>query len=420
MEWGTEWHAHSLTHRFTRNARQKLAQRAEPYWRSMSHGLAIGYRRGSKGGTWVARHYAAATGRRFESLGTADDIVDADGETVLDFNQAQAAARKWFAALANPVLAPLTVRACLAEYLEWTRTYRKGAVVTRSQIEAHILPALGDIECDKLTTARIQTWLRDLADAPARSRGGKARPLDKADPESIRRRRSSANRVLVTLRAALNRAWRDGRIASDAAWRRVEPFENVDAARIAYLSVAEAQRLMNACPPDFRNLVQAALVTGCRYSELCRLTAPDFNPDAGVVVVRTSKSGKPRHVVLTTEGVALFRSLATGKTGDALLLTRANGAAWKTSDQFRPMGIACVAAKIAPPIGFHALRHTWASLSVMAGVPLMVVGRNLGHSDTTMVEKHYGHLAPSYIVDQIRAGAPQFGIEPDPKVVAIR
>jgi hypothetical protein len=28
------------------------------------------------------------------------------------------------------------------------------------------------------------------------------------------------------------------------------------------------------------------------------------------------------------------------------------------------------------------------------------------------VEKHYGHLAPSYIADAIRAGAPRFGRKP--------
>jgi len=47
----------------------------------------------------------------------------------------------------------------------------------------------------------------------------------------------------------------------------------------------------------------------------------------------------------------------------------------------------------------------------MGGVPLIVVAKNLGHADTKMVEKHYGHLAPSYVADAIRAGAPRFGIE---------
>ena len=74
---------------------------------------------------------------------------------------------------------------------------------------------------------------------------------------------------------------------------------------------------------------------------------------------------------------------------------------------------ACEAAKLTPPIGFHGLRHTWASLSVMSGMPLMIVARNLGHKDTSMVEKHYGHLAPSFVVEAIRAHAPKFGIKPE-------
>jgi hypothetical protein len=52
-------------------------------------------------------------------------------------------------------------------------------------------------------------------------------------------------------------------------------------------------------------------------------------------------------------------------------------------------------------------------------MPLMVVARNLGHVDTRMVEKHYGHLAPSYVADAIRAGAPRFGFKPDKKVAAL-
>jgi integrase len=67
-------------------------------------------------------------------------------------------------------------------------------------------------------------------------------------------------------------------------------------------------------------------------------------------------------------------------------------------------------ARIDPPISFHALRHTWASHAVMNRVPLLVVAKNLGHADTRMVEKHYGHLAPSYIAEAIRAGAPRFGM----------
>jgi hypothetical protein len=55
----------------------------------------------------------------------------------------------------------------------------------------------------------------------------------------------------------------------------------------------------------------------------------------------------------------------------------------------------------------------------MNGVPLLVVAKNLGHSDTRMVELHYGHLAPSYISDAIHAGAPKFGFKPEKRVVSL-
>src|SRR5262249_6452163 len=137
------------------------------------------------------------------------------------------------------------------------------------------------------------------------------------------------------------------------------------------------------------------------------------------VAVRKSKTGKPRHVVLTDEGVALFRALTAGRAGHEPLLRRGNGEAFRMFDQTRPMKDAVKHAKISPPITFHGLRHTWASLAVMTGVRLLVVARNLGHADTKMVERVYGHLAPSFIADAIRAGAPRFGFKPDRKVVEL-
>jgi integrase len=414
----------------TRAARKRLKQRREPYWRSLSEGLAIGYRKGAKGGTWIARHYSPEHGRRYHSIGTADDVVDADGVHVLSFGQAQEKARKWFADLArrdsgDVQFGPYTVKACLDDYLAWLKEHRKTERDVRLRAEALVLPVLGAVQCDKLTTAQIQKWHRDMANSPARLRTRKGtkkhnvRALAEDDAEARRSRRSSANRVLAMLRAALNRAWRAGKIKFDDAWRRVEPFEEADAARVRYLSVAEAKRLVNACEPDFRKLVQAALATGARYGELTSLHVSDFNPDSHTVYIRTSKSGKARHIILNDEGVALFKSLVAGKPGDAVLLMKASGEAWGKSHQDEPIEKACEHANIQPKASFHILRHTWASHAVMNGVPLMVVAKNLGHSDTRMVEKHYGHLAPSYVVDAIKKGAPTFGIEPEPDVMSL-
>jgi len=193
----------------------------------------------------------------------------------------------------------------------------------------------------------------------------------------------------------------------------------VNTARIRYLQVAEAKRLINAADPDFRRLVQAALETGARYGELCALQVHDYNADTDTIAIRTSKKGKVRHVVLTNEGAAFFGQICAGRPGAEIMLLKANGEAWGRSEQGLLMRKACEIAKITPPIGFHGLRHTWASLAVMDGMPLMVVAKNLGHRDTRMVEIHYGHLAPSYVADAVRTHAPKFGFRPDRKVAAL-
>jgi hypothetical protein len=46
----------------------------------------------------------------------------------------------------------------------------------------------------------------------------------------------------------------------------------------------------------------------------------------------------------------------------------------------------------------------------MRGVPLAVIAEQLGHSDTRMTERHYAHLAPSYVGDTIRAASGTLGI----------
>jgi hypothetical protein len=57
---------------------------------------------------------------------------------------------------------------------------------------------------------------------------------------------------------------------------------------------------------------------------------------------------------------------------------------------------------------------------VSAGMPLIVVARNLGHASTKMVEQHYGHLAASFIAESVRAHAPTFGFEREAVVLPVR
>ena len=415
----------------SRTARSRLRARGKPYYRSLEEGLHLGYRKPLSGaGKWIARHYVGDQAYQVEVIGVADDYSDADGIAVLAYWQAQAKARERMVARAHGTdgatgkTGPLTVRDAIEAYLEFLDAHRKTGSEARTRAKAFILPHLGDTEVQALTTEQIRKWHMGLAKTPARARtraGGKQqyRPRDNS-PDGIRRRQVTANRILMILKTALNRAWRDGRTPSDAPWRRVEPFKAVTAARARYLTTEEARRLVNACDAAFRPLVQAALATGCRYSELTRLQVGDFNADAGTVHIRLSKTGKDRHVVLNEEGRALFEALTIGRPKTDLLIVKADGMPWGESNQADPMAKACERARIEPPASFHCLRHTYASLAIMSGMPLVVVAKSLGHASTKMAEAHYGHLSSNYITDAVRQHAPKFGFKPSKAVVPIR
>lgn len=410
----------------TRTGRDRLQRQHSYYRRPLDPGLVLLYRKGRLGGVWAASIYAGNGKYRTESLGTADDRSEADGIKVLSFSQAQREARRRSDAatraangLPEPTAGPCTVDSALDEYLTWLEGEGRGEkniADARAKARTHIRPKLGRLRLDHLTAKQLGDWLHALAKAPPRLRSkigkrARHRDVDMADPEVKRARRSTANRVFGILKAALNLAWRRHRVASDQAWRRVKPFKGVTASRARYLQLDECRRLLIAAnDDDFRDMVEAGLYSGARWSELCRLKARDFNRDAGTVAVQLSKSSKARHIILNDDGAHFFTQAVARAHNREFLFVRADGQPWRTSWQIRLMKGACERAEIRPGAGFHVLRHTWASHAVMNGMPLLLVARNLGHRDTRMVEAHYGHLAPDYAANEIRRAAPRFGM----------
>src|SRR6516162_9347962 len=317
----------------SQSARARLKRGRQPHWQALVEGrVHLGWQcwKGDPAGRWLVRRYIPATGKyRVQALGRADDAARPDGADVLSFEQAKATAHAMAASPngnGNGPIVRLTVRQAMHRYIDYK--HQKGQPV-------------GD-----LTAEQLRRWLAAMAAAPAQRRAKGSKPQFRPEPttdEEHRQRRASANRVLTMLKAALNHAYDEGHVASRDAWgRRLAPFEKVEVARVRYLTVAEAERLINACEPDFRALFRAGLETGCRYGELIRLEVCDFNPDAATLAIRQSKSGKPRHVVLTEEGAAFFRAQTAGRSGHELMFHHANGSAWGPSEQARPMAEACV------------------------------------------------------------------------------
>jgi integrase len=54
-----------------------------------------------------------------------------------------------------------------------------------------------------------------------------------------------------------------------------------------------------------------------------------------------------------------------------------------------------------PKITLHGLRHTWATLALLEGIPAKVVAEVLGHSSTRITEDLYQHVTPGMQADAV-------------------
>lgn len=424
----------------SKHARRQLESRTSPYWKQIDPGFSIGYRKNKNTGTWFARRYATSeyTIRR---LGAADDNQPANGIDVLSFKQARKKGSDYEDVLEtleqprHPAL--FTVAKAVADYLEWYQANKKAYERTKGVCHAHILPKLGNVPVARLTTPQIDKWLQTLATSPARTAKGNpkppyaverdsgkrtprkdlviyelvALPYDEWTDDMKRKRKSTANRVLTVLKAALNRAWKYGNAKNREEWQKVEPFVDVDAARVVHLSEDQARDLLAAASDDFQPMARAALLTGCRYGELTRLKVSDLT--ASQLSIKITKTGKPRDVPLSAEGQKFFKSLAKDKQSNDLLLTHSDGSKWDRSHQTRPMREACQKAGISPPVGIHALRHSYATLLLRtdgdsAGLSIRYVAELIGDSVAT-TSKHYGHVIQDDLRKEVARKLPSFG-----------
>jgi integrase len=368
----------------SRTARTRLEPRGKPYYRQIDPGLHLGYRRLAGGvGKWVVRLYQGEQDYTTETIATADDMSDANGVDVLSFGQAQDKARQMRDArsrLAAGIAGPYTISQALADYFNFLRSEGRPEYLvadTERRAKSLIEGKLGEVEVAAITTQQLRSWRDNLVKAGARTRTTPGKPQkyrEIKDEDALRARRATVNRTWATLRAALNHAFREGNAPTDKEWRKLKPFRGVDGKRTEFLSVAEAKRLINSCEPDFRQLVEAALLTGGRYSSLANLRVRDFHERAGTLDLRTRKGNGTERVFSVTltpdEGVPFFKRVCAGRAAIETMFLKTDAGSWGSNHQTVPMREACRRAKISD-IGFNQLRHTWASHAVMNGTPLL-------------------------------------------------
>ncbi len=399
-----------------RSREERRKQNEGQHWADLTGGLHLGWKRGKRGGKWLARVYVGDQKYRRIKIGTADDEATANGLTVLNFAQAAALARKKQVEAAQPA-GPLTVRDAFDQYVEGLlpphkRTARQSREA-RTNLDLHVPQKLFDKAVAKLMQDDVELIRDGLV---------KMKPEEADDPEMQRRKKATANRVMATVKAALNKAYRkaSNQIPSNAAWREVENFRNVRGARTVFLDSNQQRRLINASQGSLRNFVVACLLTGLRPPhEVGALRVRDFDAHRGVLELAYGKTNA-RTIWLTDEAITFFAGLAAGRDPDAPLVSRDDGTAWATrrNDHLEPIREAVKRAKLPNGTTAYTFRHSYISSAMLGGMPLKIIADNTGTS-VAMIEKHYGKFTIASRRQLIVAHGPVLGLGKPGKVVAI-
>jgi len=376
--------------------RNHLKVRRAPYWQRINRGCSIGYRKTKTGGIWIAKWEDITGKRRQKSLGPADETVTPD-TCLIGFQEAVQQLLA-LSQTSHPIPRHRTIGEAMDAYMEYLELERSPSTVrdARYRIHAHILPTLGKIRLNSLTTEMLLKWRKRLL------------ATSSVDHEQARKSKDTANRVTNLLKAALNKAFQLGWCESDLAWRRVRPFKNVGASRTKFLSEAEASKLIAHCPTNLSMLVQAALFTGCRFGELNTLQQKDFDPINGTLHIRRGKTGS-RFVYLSRSATQLLRSIVKGKK-EELVFQKEDGSGWTKEQQRRALQKALIAANL-PPMTFYELRHSHASIALSRGINHQILAENMGTS-IRMLEKHYGKFMNEQRQAAMYSCSPQIQVEP--------
>jgi integrase len=170
----------------------------------------------------------------------------------------------------------------------------------------------------------------------------------------------------------------------------------------------------------------ALACTGMRRGEALAARWRDVDLDAGTLSIRRSagmvrvagesaeviegdtKSGKPRVVDLDADTVAVLRAHRKARGALHLSLMRDDALVFgdiegtyrspeHTSRRFVADIAQCrktPAGEAVPVIRLHDLRHTHATVLLLAGVPVHVVSQRLGHASPTITLTVYSHVLP--------------------------
>jgi excisionase family DNA binding protein len=374
----------------------------------------------NRGGKWYLR-FKDSTGRWVQHVSTARSKTEARR---LAEEMESKAARQRLGLEASPADPKLT----LGELMEWwMKTYpttERSQKARETFIRKHFVDA-------KIARTPVLQVAPGMVESFLQAKNG-------LSPATI-------NNLRASLYGAFSMARRAGK------WTGPNPVADVRRRKVPkrlpeYLTVQEVPLVLDALDDRWRPLFATAIFTGLRKGELLGLRKVDVNFDLGLIAVcrsydrDTTKNGRaevvpisrqlrpyleqavknsPSELVFPAEdGLMMSHEIllqkvlrrAMGRAGIVLGYSQVCRRKDCSHRQLTPTGepLRCPKCnmKLWPrpkvrPIRFHALRHTTASLLMMAGANPAAVQRIMRHSDPRMTTEVYGHLSPDYLRSEV-------------------
>ena len=256
------------------------------------------------------------------------------------------------------------------------------------------LPELGEryIEYAKL---HKRSWKRDVQMlghlqeffGPSKLRDITAQRVEEYQRQRVRKvAPATSNREMAPLRHMFNMAerWGHHQGANPVRLVRFLPENNL---RFDTLSQEQEQRLLLASPPYLRDMIQFAIDTGLRTSDIFNLEWTEVDIEQKRLKKIVKKNEKPLSLPLNDAAFGIIEARQGTRHGPYVFYSPMTG------DKFKDVKGALAAAVRRAGLGkvtWHMFRHTFASRLTRDGVDIVTVKELLGHSNisTTMRYAH--------------------------------